>query len=51
MQFIESLLSVFRVNFFNRKQEVKEKVAKGISKPNLESKTTSRKLIKKQKNK
>lgn len=42
---------MFRVNFFNRKQEVKDKVEKTKSKPNPESKTTARKLIKKQKNK
>ena len=49
--FIDSVLSVFRVNFFKKKQELKEKLAKSITKPNPDSKTTQKKIAKKNRNK
>jgi hypothetical protein len=41
--FIESLLSVFRVNFFKKKGEIAEKPAPAPSKPQPNSKSTARK--------
>jgi hypothetical protein len=49
--FIDSVLSVFRVNFFKRKQDAKEKQAKTITKPTPESRTTQKKIAKKNQNK
>jgi hypothetical protein len=48
--FLESLLSVFRVNFFKKKGEAELKEAKAPTKPNPHSKNTQRRKLKTQRN-
>jgi hypothetical protein len=51
VSFLESLLSVFRVNFFKKKNDVEDKEKKGPTKPNPLSKTSIRRKQKSQRNK
>jgi hypothetical protein len=48
--FLESLISVFRVNFFKKKGEAEEKVEKRPTKANPLSKTSLRRQLKTKKN-
>ena len=43
-------MSIFRVNFFKLKNQAADKEPKGPSKPKADSKTTKKKIEKKQRN-